>query len=218
MAKIKSKGYTLDGILYNVDFYCSKEGVFSVKTYGELMEKLNINDRELQSKSLSTIENIIIDAVIKYNDSHAEYNLKIGITLGASGKYKLNEDGTPNEYFNRVVNGFRIQTPYPFHSVIGFEYRVLIEENRNGKIKLYETRLVEDMPEPSTRVLLGDYMLYTSTSKNNDEVIIDYSDDILGNIKSITRQFQRATSFLVKILTSGNAQTLLSGNNLKALE
>jgi hypothetical protein len=218
MAKIKSKGYTLDGILYNVDFYCSKEGVFSVKTYGELMEKLNINDRELQSKSLSTIENIILDAVIKYKDSRAEYNLKIGITLGASGKYKLNEDGTPNEDFNRAVNGFRIQTPYSFHSVIGFEYRVLIEENRDGNIKFYETRLVEEMPEPSTRVALGDYMLYTSTSKNNDEVIIDYSDDILGNIKSITRQFQRATSFLVKILTSGNAQTLLSGNNLKALE
>ena len=38
------------------------------------------------------------------------------------------------------------------------------------------------------------------------------------NIKSITSLFQRATVFLAKILTSGNVQTLLSGNNLKALE
>lgn len=216
MAKIKSTQYTLEGILYNIDFYCSKEGVFSVKNSAALFEKLNLNFRDLQSKSLSVIENLITEAVIKFKDSRAEYKLKIGILLGASGKYRFNEDGTPNEDFNKSENVADIRA-LDFNSVIGFEYRILIEENRDGKIKLYETRLIEEMPEDCKRVALGDYMLYDSISKNNDEVILDYSDDILKNIKSITSQFQRATSFLVKILTSGNVQALLSGNNLKAL-
>lgn len=217
MAKIKSKSYILDGVMYNVDFYCSKEGVFSVKNSAALFEKLNLNFRDLQSNSLSVIENLITEAVIKFKDSRAEYKLKIGILLGASGKYRFNEDGTPNEDFNKSENVADIRA-LDFNSVIGFEYRILIEENRDGKIKLYETRSIKDMPEACKRVKLGDYMLYDSTSKNNDEVILDYSDDILKNIKSITSQFQRATSFLVKILTSGNVQALLSGNNLKALE
>lgn len=217
MAKIKSTQYTLEGILYNIDFYCSKEGVFSVKNSAALFEKLNLNFRDLQSNSLSVIENLITEAVIKFKDSRAEYKLKIGILLGASGKYRFNEDGTPNEDFNKSENVADIRA-LDFNSVIGFEYRILIEENRDGKIKLYETRSIKDMPEACKRVKLGDYMLYDSTSKNNDEVILDYSDDILKNIKSITSQFQRATSFLVKILTSGNVQALLSGNNLKALK
>jgi len=218
MAKIKSTQYTLEGILYNIDFYCSKEGVFSVKNSAALFEKLNLNFRDLQSKSLSVIENLITEAVIKFKDSRAEYKLKIGIVLGASGKYHFKEDGTPNEDFNKSVNGFRINPPYPFDSIIGFDYRVLAEENRDGNVHLYETRLAEEMPAGFKQKKLGDYMLYSRTSIYNDEVILDYSDDILKNIKSITSQFQRATSFLVKILTSGNVQALLSGNNLKALE
>lgn len=218
MAKIKSKGYILEGILYNVDFFCSKEGVFSVKTYGQLMEKLNLNVRSLQSKSLSDIENLIADAVIKFKDSRAEYKLKIGIVLGASGTYRFNNDETPNEDFNKVTNGFRITTSYPFHSIIGFDYRILIEENRGGNVQLNETMLAEEMPEGFKNKIIGDYILYARTSIYNDEVILDYSDEILKNVKSITSQFQSATAFLTKILTSRNVQTLLIGNNLRALE
>lgn len=217
MAKIKSEKYTLDGIIYNVDFYCSKDGVFSVKSPYVFFEKLDINDRELQLKSLSNIEYIINTAYIKYKEARTEYKLKIGITLGASGEYHYNEDGTHNDDFDKSERGFRIQPPYPFHSVIGFDYRVLMEENRDGKTNLYETRLADNLPKNLNAVVINGYTKFARDSKNSDEVIIDYSDDILNNIKSITRQFQRATSFLVKILTSDNVQTLL-GNNLKALE
>lgn len=218
MAKIKSKSYILDRVMYNVDFYCSKEGLFSAKDSYGFFEKINLSIRRLQSMSLSEIENLITEAYIKYKNSTAVYNLKVGIMLGASGDYHFNEDGTPNENFNKSRNGFRIDTPYPFNSVIGFEYRILIEENRDGDIELYTTTLAKKMPDDCKRVVIGDYMLYSKTSTYNDEVVIDYSDDIAKNLKSITSQFQRATSFLVKMLTSGNAQTLLSGSNLKALE
>ena len=222
MAKIKAKNYSVGNNNYNVSFYCSKEGTFSVKIPKELSVSIGLDEREVVSKSLSEAESMVEDAYLKFKNSNTEYKLKIGILFGASGYFRLNEDGKPNENFYKSKEGFGISSPFSnFKSIIGFDYRILIEENIDGVVRLYSTEKKDDSTTTinDNSIIIGNYVKsWGSHTINKDEVVIDYNETTLKNIKSISMQIRNASSFLAKLLTNVNLASILECNGINMLE
>ena len=222
MAKIKTKSYSVGKSNYEVIFYCSKEGTFSVKIPKELSVSIGLDEREVISKSLSETELMIEDAYSKFKNSNTEYKLKIGILFGASGKFRLNENGEPNECFYKSKEGFKIESPFSnFKSMVGFDYRILIEENRDGVVQLYSTEKKEDATTTihDNSIVINNYVKsWGAHTTNKDEVVIDYNENTLNNIKSISMQIRNASDFLVRLLTNVNLTSILECNGINMLE
>lgn len=222
MARLKTQKYEFDGEEIAVNFNCSTSGIFSVNIHCTIQEKLGLQGR-LEYSSLKELEDVIDNAFRAYKEANTSYKLMIAICFGASGEFKKKPDGEWNEKFLPFASN-----PHNFtismHSVtsaVGLDYRVLIEENRDGRISYYKARHISFNPfnEDKTKLkhLTGDYHSIGNTYIRGEEKLIEYSDTALNNLNSISLQLQKASSFLVNLVTSNKLDLFLNSSNMNLL-
>lgn len=221
MARIKTEIYEIDGHTIEVNFNCSKSGVFSTSLPFSMVEKLGIERGKLESTSLSDIENTISKAFIAYKEANTSYNLKIAIKFGACGDFTKLPDGEWNKMF---MGGN--DSPYILRnhfseigSVIGLDYEVLIEENRDGRIT-YHHAVPKDRLDiiRSWQKEVGNFVTLESRRLSSKVKLIDYSEFALQNLQSITVQLQKASAFLVDLVSSEEIELILNSGSLKVIE
>lgn len=220
MARIKTEKYVIDGQEIEVHFNCSKSGVFSTNLPYTMVEKLGIERKVLEGTSLSEIECLISRAFGAYKDANTSYKLKIAISFGASGDFTNNPDGSFNEKFIGGRNPFKMESGFSrINSRIGLDYKILIEENRDGRISYYNAVQQEKYKEISHwQKQVGNFVSSSTDRLKDEDIIIDYTEVAFQNLLSITSQLQKASSFLVELLSSDKMEFILSSENLKLIE
>lgn len=221
MARIKTVKYEFDGKDIEVNFNCSTSGLFSTNLHCVIQDKLGLDSR-LEYSSLKELEETINNAFRAYKEANTSYKLVIAICFGASGEFIKKPDGEYNEKFYPLQNNpHKISISMSqLKSAVGIDYRVLMEENRDGRISYHKVHHISFNPfndDLSQKKVIGEYYSVGNTNIWNEEKLIDYSDTAIHNLKSITSQLQRASSFLVELVTSDRIELILSNNNLKAL-
>lgn len=222
MPKIKTEKYTLEGKEYVINFNCSSKGVFSVTIPHALAQKLKIKDEKLRSSNLEDIQNVVKEAFSKFVKANTVLRLKIGIKFGASGSFVRDVDGEFIREFLGYGNKLSISGHMMgFSSLIGFDYRVIIEEDRNGNTTHYEAQKLPDNPDFEVmewRKVTGGYIdRHLISYLSSDEKIIEYSEDAMNNLKAIESSFKKASKFLAELISSENFELLINQNKIKLL-
>jgi hypothetical protein len=220
MARIKSKKYEIDGQTIEVNFNCSPSGIFSTNLHCVIVDKLGIGQSKLEGGSLKEIEDVLTNAFIDYKEAKTFYKAKIAIVFGASGDFVRLPDGELNDKFFGAQNPYKLSTTF-LHtdSIIGLDYKVIIEENRDGRINYYnaihKSKLGSDIHPWNKEV---DCFITTTQEHIRDNFkLIDYSESALLNLQSITKQMQKASSFLIDILSSDKVELILNSGNIKEI-
>lgn len=221
MARIKTVKYEFDGKEIEVNFNCSTSGIFSTNLHFVIQEKLNLQGR-LECSSLKELEDIINSAFIAYKEANTSYRLMIAICFGASGEFLKKPDGDWNEkFYPHHSNPYKISISMSqLRSAIGIDFRVVIEENRDGRISYHCTNRIDFNPfheNLSDKNKIGDYYASGNTRIHSDEKLIEYSDTAINNLRSIVCQLQKASSFLVDLVSSERMELILGSENMKAL-
>lgn len=222
MPKIKTEKYTLEGKEYAINFNCSSKGVFSVTIPHALAQKLKIKDEKLRSSNLEDIQNVVKDAFSKFVKANTVLRLKIGIKFGASGSFVRDTDGE----FIREFLGYGNKLCMSVHgtglsSLVGFDYRVIIEEDRNGNTTHYEAQKLPDDPDFEVKEwqkATGGYIdKHLISWLSSDEKVIEYSEAAMNNLKAIENSFRKASKFLAELVSNENFEILMNQNDIKLL-
>lgn len=221
MARIKTKKYTFGNQEIDVNFNCSSSGLFSTNLHCVIEEKLGISGR-LEGVSLKEIEDILDEAFIKYKDTRTSYRLLIAICFGVRGHFTMNHDNTYNLNFDKEKGRYKMNGVLNnLTSCIGIDFKVVMEENRDGRIFYYNTMKLDQLPDfhfnNYNYIEVGDYVSTSNIYMSSDYKLIEFSETALNNLESIKEQFRKASSFIVELLTNENAELILGSNNLKLL-
>lgn len=219
MAKIKTLRYTVDDQEVKIDISCSSKGVFSFSISQYWKQLLNIKSKNYES--LAEIETELNISVNEYINSKTKLKLKIGITFGASGDFLKGIKGDILPAFqdnkNHKINSYGVE----FKSMIGLDYRVVIEEHRNGIVNYYQAVSLDKFQQsqiyPWNRVINGyvdDKLIYRL---NESERLIDFSEQTLESLSAIKQQLQKASAFLGELFTSEELELILT-SEIKLLE
>ena len=225
MAKIKTKSYEFDGKKIDVNFNCSSAGIFSASLNVTIVEKLNLTTSKLSGTSLREIEELLDNAFVAYKDAKTSYRLKIAIYFGAAGDFIELEEGKTDPRFLGYRNDLVLQTAMmPVNSIFGLNYDVLIEENRDGRIFNYKSERIESfLNKRNDNELLpwqkvcGNYVSTGPANHRSATKLIDFTEEALQNLQSITRQVQNAVQFITTLVTSDNTQELLNSQDFRLL-
>lgn len=217
MPKIKTKKYEIDGNEIEVAFNCSSKGMFSTSLGALMCERLNINSR-LEGTSLNEIEKTVDDAFIEYKNSKTSYRLMIGIMFGASGKFIKKPDGSDNTLFYGAGNPMLISnTFFDLNSLLGIDFRVLMEEDRDGRLSYFETAKKGEVRFFDGNMDIDGYVKASLARVKNKEYLIEFSEPAIRNLNSIVSQIQRASLFLSELMCSENIHGALSSIDLKMI-
>lgn len=220
MAKIKTTKYLIDGREIEVNFNCSSKGMFSASIPFEIRKNLGIEEGKLTGLELEDIEKIIQEAHEKYIKSKTVLKLKIGVTFGACGEFVKDING---EFIRELLgygNEFLISSfGKSVDSMIGFDYRVIIEEDRDGRISNFEAREIPENCEVlKWKRVCGKYMDYNQIhSFDKSEKIIEYTEAALVNLGEIQKQMRKAAMFIVSLITSDKLELMLNSGDMKLL-
>jgi hypothetical protein len=221
MARIKTVQYEIDGQVVPVNFNCSSEGKFSTNLSSVMMDKLGIDRKRLEGQTLQEIEKVINDAFIAYKNAKTSYRLLIKIDFGVSGSFTHKLNGEIHEKLGGYDNPLIINNHFTdCDSLIGLDYDIIIEENRDGRLTYFQAVKKDDYPGNlyEWNVVVGDYFTGSKEHfRGSKSKLIEYDEQIIKNLDDIIKSFQKASTFLVDILTDDNVGNILSGNNLKAL-
>lgn len=222
MAKIKTVKYFIEGKEVTINFNCSTRGIFSASVPYSIQEKLNISKKKLEGSELSELEKIVSDAYRAYVDSKTELTLKIGVTYGAAGSYLKNSEGEYLKGMEAYRHPHVIGLYSEFKSLISFDYRVIIEENRNEVTSRYQAKVIPaDLDRDvflKYRKVIGIYMDDGEIHTNKQaEIILPYSESALDNLEKIKNQLQKASEFLNNLISTDNLAELISLPNMKLL-
>ncbi|MEA1849206.1 hypothetical protein U9K52_09805 [Chryseobacterium sp. MHB01] len=221
MAKIKTTKYLIDGAEIEVNFNCSSKGVFSASIPYVISETLGIEHSKLTGPKLDEIEKIISNAYMKYIDSNTNYKLKIGIAFGACGEFVKDPDGNRIEELLGYGNEFLLSSfGNNMDSMIGFDFRVIIEENRDGRFSYFEAKKIpEDFSlDLKWKKVCGKYMDDSRIHRfDKNEKIIEFSETAMQNLEEIQKQMRKASTFLIKLITSEKLDLMLNSADVKLL-
>lgn len=217
MATIKTKKYEMDGKELEVRFNCSTSGLFSTNLNWVLAENLGL-DKRLEYSSLKDLESIIDNAFLAYKDANTAYSLKIGIKFGASGEFRK-LPGTEDIFIKSGSKHYISASFGKLDSIVGIDFRVLIEENRDGRITYYKTESKEKFNGSiyQWNKEVEGFIMTTQAHIGSEEKLINYTENTVTNLNSIVTQFQKAAQFISEIMNSDNTELILSSNNMKAL-
>ncbi|WP_299576630.1 hypothetical protein [uncultured Sunxiuqinia sp.] len=219
MAKIKSEKYQIGEKEINVNFNCNSRGVFSCNLHTTLQEELGLKGR-LEFPSLKELEETIDKAVLEYKNSKTSHELIIGIKYGASGQFSRNEKGETFPEFLGAWSKYSISASFrEINSIIGFDFRVLIKENRDGRIKYFEANRVSDSPQRvRMNRVVGDFVSNAAAYLQDNEKLIKYTEAAFNNLIAINKQLQRASEFLLKLAASEQLELILNSENQNLLQ
>lgn len=210
MAKIKTEKIKIDNIGHEVQFHCSSSGEFSLKCQYIVSERLNLEQKKCKENSLQEIQSYFHDCYNQYINSVTSFALKIGITFGASGDFTKND---LNEFIIFGNNYIRNTSYSDFDSLLGFDYRVMIEEKVNESYFYYEAIPIKkyDGTIYEWNKVFHDWIGKKKIhSFNNNEVIIDFSEQALTNLKAISIQLRNAAEYLNNLINHDNLQRLIN--------
>lgn len=221
MARIKTKKYTFGNQEIDVNFNCSSSGLFSTNLHFTIEKKLGISGR-LEGSSLKEIEDILDEAFRKYKDANTSYRLLIAICFGARGYFTMNHDNTYNLNFDKEKGKYKMSGMINnLTSCIGIDFKVVIEENRDGRVLYYNAMKRDQFPDfhftNYNYIEVGDYVSTSDIYMSSDYKLIEFSETALNNLESIKEQFRKASSFIVELLTNENVELILGSNDLKLL-
>lgn len=220
MARIKSTKYEIDGQNIKVNFNCSPSGVFSTNLNFVLVKKLGLRNAQLEGESLKEIEDALSKAFVAYKEAKTTYKVKIAIYFGASGNFVKLPNGEWNDKFFGEHNPYKLSTAFlQVDSIIGLDYKVIIEENIDGRIyyhKAIHSSQFDSTIHPWNKKVDG-YITAGNEHMEKSVKLIDYTEAALHNLQSITKQMQKASSFLIEILSSDIAGFILNSENLRGI-
>ncbi|SEA59429.1 hypothetical protein SAMN05192529_13143 [Arachidicoccus rhizosphaerae] len=219
MAKIKTEKYVLDGQEITVAFNCNSQGVFSTNLSYLMAEKLGLDSR-LTANSLQELEDIISKAFSDYLKANTSMKLKIGISFGVSGEFAKHPEG---EFIKETLpygNKFEIGGFYDHKRAhFAFGFRVLIEETIDGRVYLHEALPTNeyDYPDRDWQKECDGYITHKSTSENSGEQIIEFSQEALNTLTQIKEQIQKASVFMINLLSQEDISGALTMGATKLL-
>ncbi len=220
MAKIKCLKYEFDGRIIEVNINCSSSGMFTANLNREIQDKLGLGGR-ITSSNLNELQDTIKDAFIAYKDAKTSYKLMIAISFGACGELTKRASGEENEkFFQQRHNPYKLNMPFSsVRSAIGLDYRVVVEENRDGRINYYRAMpKSEDVFKYLSDVqTIGDYYIGATVHIDSIEKIIEFNESAIKKLDSIIAQFRKASEFLIDLITNDNLEMILANVNLNLL-
>lgn len=173
-----------------------------------------------QFEEAEKILNQFSEGYQKYIESKTVLKLKIGVTFGACGEFVKDING---EFIRELLgygNEFLISSfGKSVDSMIGFDYRVIIEEDRDGRTSHYEAKLMpNDFEVLPWRKVCGRYVDGSQIhSFDKGEKIIEFSEAALVNLGEIQKQIRKAAMFLVSLITSDKLELMLNSGDMKLL-
>lgn len=208
MAVIKKEIYRFGEEVVKVNFSCSAQGEFSCNLKWVHQQRLGINLKEKYS-TLKEVYDIVNNAFAEYKNSQTSYRLLIAVIFGVRGEYaRIPETG---EYDWRCcgntdstrklqIDGFTTKPS----NLIGLEYEVLAEENRDGRISYLNVERIEDNKERKSyhTAEVGNY--YTcgyKTSINSQCFIIPFTEQALANLMEVQKMFQKTAQLMINLIT-----------------
>lgn len=218
MPKINTISLLIDGETIQVDFKCSKQGIFSYSIPYWVANKLNI-EKELSGKTLSELEDTVNKAYIQYINAKKTVRLVVAIQFKASKEFTKDSEGniipgflTPGNP-NIISNGWC----YELYSLIGFGYKIFAEVSLNDRATLYDIVKKNMIYNVDDTRVIGDFYYTSQVTPCKDWKILPYSEDLINNLKSIEQQLRNASSFLINLFTNENLNEIITSNNFKQL-
>lgn len=218
MPKIKTISLLVDGETIQVDFKCSKQGIFSYSIPYAIANKLNI-EKELSGKTLSELEDTVNKAYSQYLNAKKTVRLVVAIQFKASKEFTRDSEGNMLPGFLKPGNP-NIITPgwsYELYSLIGFGYKIFAEVTLNERVTLYDIVKKGMVYHIDDSRIIGDFYYTSQVTPYKDWNILPYSDDLINNLKNIEQQLRNASSFLINLFTNENLNEIITSNNFKQL-
>lgn len=221
MPKIKSVTLIIDGENVQVDYKCSKQGIFSYSLPYVVANKLNI-EKQLSGKTLSELENLVNKAYSQYLNAKKTMRLVVAIQFKASKEFIRDSEGNMLPEFLTSGDGHIMSSgwAYDLYSLIGFGYKILAEVTLNDRVTLHEVinkNKVRCIDEDDHRVI-GDFYYTSPITPFKDWKILPYSENLMNNLRDIEQQLRNASRFLVQLITNENLNEILTSNDFKLLK
>lgn len=223
MAKIKTVKFDFEGKEYPVNLNCSTNGVFSCNLPCKMQNNLGLSGR-LEYSSLKELEDTLSKAFQLYIESVTTYDLMIHIRFKASGKFMECEDGSVDKRFFPIAHSplAFLRYQYDIGNTLAFDYRILARKNCDGRLYFYGVKHESEIYGMSRysgwdNNIVNGYIPGGEVSICSDSILIPYSEKSIKSLQSIENQLQKASMFLLDLVTADSIASVLERGFTKQL-